>query len=142
MLATAVVRSQPKPLFPGAEHLDSCLVDLPLTYAKKDKERYVQAARFLEDQELIYAVLDKKTRQVNYTRVYVVAETAQDGSTFVYVEDAAQRLRMDDLKQAYFPKFRPATERFYNAACFDRRLVAHPALKEHLHEAPAEGPKQ
>jgi hypothetical protein len=141
-VAPATVPAQSKPLFPGAEHLDSCVVDLPLTYAKKDKERYEHAARFLADEELISAVLDKKTRRVNCTRVYVVAETANDGSTYVYVEDASQRLRMDGLKQAFFPRFRPATERFYNAACFDRRLAAHPELKVHLDETPAEAPKQ
>ncbi|MBK6774368.1 MAG: hypothetical protein IPG74_00485 [Flavobacteriales bacterium] len=40
-------QAQNKPLFEGAEVLDSCLVELPLTYAKKDKERYTQAARYL-----------------------------------------------------------------------------------------------
>ena len=129
-----------KPLFPGAELLDSCVVDLPLTYAKKDKERYTQAARFLEDQELVYAVRDKKTHRMNCTHVFVVVETTKDGNEFVYVENAEQHLRMDGMKQAYFPQFKPATERFYSADCFARQVSAHPELKEQLVDTPAEAP--
>jgi hypothetical protein len=130
-----------KPLFEGAELLDTCLVELPLTYAKKDKERYTQAARFLEGEELIYAVLDKKTRKVNCTRVFVVVERSKDSTEVIYLETADQHMQMDGLKQAYFPKFKPATERFYSAECFDKRLSEHPELKEHVVEAPAEGPR-
>lgn len=129
-----------KSLFPGAELLDSCVVDLPLTYAKKDKERYTQAARFLEDQELVYAVRDRKTHRMNCTHVFVVVETTKDGSEFVYVENAEQHLRMDGMKQAYFPQFKAATERFYSADCFERQVRSHPELKEQLVETPAEAP--
>ena len=132
---------QSKPLFEGAELLDSCVVELPLSYAKKDKERYTQAARFLEGEELIYAVLDKKSGRANCTRVFVVVETSKDGSEVVYLESSDQHMRMDGLKQAYFPKFKPSTERFYSADCFDRRLLAHPELKAHVVEAPAEAPR-
>ena len=137
----AVVHAQRKPLFPGADMLETCTVDLPLTYAKKDKERCVQAARFLEDQELIYAIRDKATGRMNCTRVFVVVEKAADGGEYVYVEEAAQRMRPDGLKQAWFPKFKPASERFYNATCFDAQVQAHPELKEVLVEMATEGPK-
>ncbi len=130
-----------KPLFPGAELLDTCVVELPLTYAKKDKERYTQAARFLEGEELIYAVLDKKTKQVNCTRVFVVVERSKDSTEVVYIETADQHMQMDGLKQAWFPKFKPGSERFYSAECFDKRLSEHPELKEHVVETPAEAPK-
>lgn len=139
--AAMAANAQRKPLFPGADKLESCTVDLPLTYAKKDKERCVQAARFLEDQELIYAIRDKATGRMNCTRVFVVVDKAADGGEYVYVEEAAQRMRPDGLKQAWFPKFKPATERFYNATCFDAQVVAHPELKEQLVEMAAEGPK-
>ena len=136
LLTTSMVaHAQRKPLFPGAEKLESCTVDLPLTYAKKDKERCVQAARFLEDQELIYA------GRMNCTRVFVVVDKAADGGEYVYVEEAAQRMRPDGLKQAWFPKFKPASERFYNATCFDAQVAAHPELKEVLVEMATEGPK-
>ncbi len=138
---TPAVAQSSKPLFPGAELLDTCVVELPLTYAKKDKERYTQAARFLEGEELIYAVLDKKTKKVNCTRVFVVVETSKDGGETVYLETADQHMRMDGLKQAYFPKFKPASERFYSAECFDKQVNAHPELKDHVVEAPAEAPK-
>ncbi len=134
-------RAQSKPLFPGAELLDSCVVELPLTYAKKDKERYTQAARFLEGEELIYAVLDKKTKKVNCTRVFVVVERSKDSTEVVYIETADQHMQMDGLKQAWFPKFKPGSERFYSAECFDQRLSEHPELKEHVVETPAEAPK-
>lgn len=133
--------AQRKPLFTGAEKLEACVVDLPLTYAKKDKERCIQAARFLEDQELIYAIRDKATGRMNCTRVFVVVDKAADGGEYVYVEESAQRMRPDGLKQAWFPKFKPSTERFYNATCFDAQLAAHPELKEQLVEMAAEGPK-
>jgi hypothetical protein len=123
-----------KPLFPGAEHLDSCVVELPLTYAKKDKERYTQAARFLEDVELIYLSYDKKTKAATYTRVYVITET-KDGGDLVYIENAKDHLQMDGVKQAFFPKFKASSERFYNADCFDAHVGAHPGLKEVLKEA-------
>ena len=130
-----------KPLFEGAGLLDTCLVALPLTYAKKDKERYTQAARFLEGEELIYAVLDKQTRKVNCTRVFVVVERSKDSTEVIYLETADQHMQMDGLKQAYFPKFKRATERFYSAECFDTRLSEHPELKEHVVEAQAVAPK-
>lgn len=139
--AAAIVQAQRKPLFPGADKLEACTVDLPLTYTKKDKERCVQAARFLEDQELIYAIRDKATGRMNCTRVFVVVDKAADGGEYVYVEEAAQRMRPDGLKQAWFPKFKPASERFYNATCFDAQVQAHPELKEQLVEMAAEGPK-
>ena len=142
LLTTSMVaHAQRKPLFPGAEKLESCTVDLPLTYAKKDKERCVQAARFLEDQELIYAIRDKATGRMNCTRVFVVVDKAADGGEYVYVEEAVQRMRPDGLKQAWFPKFKPASERFYNATCFDAQVAAHPELKEVLVEMATEGPK-
>ncbi len=136
-----VAHAQSKPLFHGAEQLDSCVVDLPLTYAKKDKERYIQASHYLEDQELIYAVLDRKSGKANYSRVYVVVETNKDGSDIVYLETAEDHLRMEGLKQAFFPKFKPISERFYNAECFDRQLAAHPELKERVVNAPGEAPR-
>ncbi|MBP7513634.1 MAG: hypothetical protein KA791_03750 [Flavobacteriales bacterium] len=129
-----------KPLFPSAELLDTCTVELPLTYAKKDKERYTQAARFLEGEELIYAVLDKKTKKLNCTRVFVVVEKSQDSTEVVYIETADQHM-VDGMKQAWFPKFRAASERFYSAECFDKRLSEHPELKEHVVEAQAVAPK-
>lgn len=130
-----------RPLFAGAERLDSCLVELPLTYAKKDKERYTQAARFLEGEELIYAVLDKRTKKVNCTRVFVVVERSADSTEVVYIETADQHLQMDGVKQAWFPKFKAASERFYSAECFDTRLSEHPELKEHVLEGKVEAPK-
>ena len=130
-----------KPLVPGAEALDTCTVELPLTYAKKDKERYTQAARFLEGEELIYAVLDKKTKKLNCTRVFVVVERSADSTEVVYIETADQHMQMDGLKQAWFPKFKSASERFYSAECFDKQLAAHPELKDRVFESKAEGPK-
>lgn len=121
--------------------MDTCVVELPLTYAKKDKERYTQAARFLEGEELIYAVLDKKTKKVNCTRVFVVVELSKDSAELVYIETADQHMQMDGLKQAWFPKFKPATERFYSAECFDRQMAAHPELKERLVEGKVEAPQ-
>ncbi|MCC7500980.1 MAG: hypothetical protein IT229_00530, partial [Flavobacteriales bacterium] len=117
------------------EHMDSCVVELPLTYAKKDKERYTQAARFLEDVELIYLSYDKKTKAATYTRVYVVAESSKDGGDFVYIENAKDHLVMDGLKQAFFPRFNASKERFYNADCFDAHIATHPELKGMLKEA-------
>jgi hypothetical protein len=132
--STVNAQSSAKPLFPGAEHLDSCVVELPLTYAKKDKERYTQAARFLEDVELIYLSYDKKTRTATYTRVYVITET-KEGGDLVYIENAKDHLQMDGVKQAFFPKFKANTERFYNADCFDAHMAKHPELKAVVKEA-------
>lgn len=127
-------QSAPKPLFEGAEHLDSCVVELPLTYAKKDKDRYTQAARYLEDVELIYLTHDKKTHNTNYSRVYVVVMTAKDGAESVYLESTRDHMVMGGAKQAVFPQFKPSTQRFYNAECFDRQLITHPELKDRLKE--------
>ena len=130
-----------RPLFEGAELLDTCVVELPLTYAKKDKERYSQAARFLEGEELIYAVLDRKTKKLNCTRVFVVVERSKDSTEVVYIETADQNMQMDGLKQAWFPKFKAASERFFSADCFDRQVGAHPELRERVVETQAEAPK-
>ena len=121
--------------------MDTCIVELPLTYAKKDKERYTQAARFLEGEELIYAVLDKKTKQLNCTRVFVVVEMSKDSTEVIYLETSDQHMQMGGLKQAWFPKFKPSSERFYSAECFDKQMTAHPDLKAHVVEASVEVPK-
>lgn len=129
VLMASTCAAQEKTLFAGEHFLDSCAVELPLTYAKKDKDRYVQAARFLDDQELVYLTYDKKLGKGLYTRVYVVVETAKDSGEFVYLETTENHLRMGGIKQAFFPKFKARTERFYNADCFDRTVLAHPELK-------------
>lgn len=140
-IACLRVQGQQKPLFAGAQVLDSCAVELPLTYAKRDKERYTQAAHFLEGEELIYAVRDKKTKRVNCTRVFVVVEASKDGSEVVYLETSDDHMRMDGLKQAFFPQFKASSERFYNARCFDGVMAAHPELRTHVVEATAEAPR-
>lgn len=131
----AVVRAQDAPLFPGEPLLDTCRVELPLTYSKADKERYMQAARFLEDQELVYLRFDKKKGAATYTRVYVMVETSKDGSEIVYLETTDDHLRMGGAKQAFFPRYNKRTERFYQADCFDRQVAQHPELKAILAES-------
>ncbi len=132
-------QAQNKPLFEGAEVLDSCLVELPLTYAKKDMERYTQAARYLENDELIYLTVDKKTGTATYARVYVVVEMAKDSGEFVYIESTDDHLRMGGARQATLPKYSPSKQRFYNAACFDEHLSRHPDVKAKLEEVPGVG---
>jgi hypothetical protein len=124
--------AQSKSLFAGEEKLSECLVELPLTYAAKDKERYTQAARLLEETELVYLKHDKKTGTTSYSRVFVVVEQSKDGTDLVYVESSDDHLRMGGSRQAMFPKFRPATERFYNAACFDQKIIEFPELKDRV----------
>lgn len=128
-LVPLYAQAQDKPLFTGAELLDSCIVDLPLTYAKRDKARYTAAANAWKEEELIYLVYDKKSGKGRYTRVYVVPFTSKDGREFVYIESSADHHRTTGAKQALFPKFEPARQRFYRASCFDRQLAAHPELK-------------
>ncbi|MBS1580672.1 MAG: hypothetical protein JST66_00575 [Bacteroidetes bacterium] len=132
---TVIAHAQDAPLFPGEPLLDTCRVDLPLTYSKADKERYVQAARFLEDQELAYLRFDKKKGAATYTRVYVMVETSKDGSEVVYLETTDDHMRMGGAKQAFFPRYNKRTERFYQADCFDRQVAQHPELKEILTES-------
>lgn len=128
--------AQDKPLFAGEPLLDTCRVDLPLTYAKADKERYVQAAHFLEDQELVYLRFDKKTGKATYTRVYVMVEKTKDGEDYVYLETAEDHLRMGGAKQAFFPRYNKRIERFYDAGCFDAQVAQHPELKDVVSEGP------
>ena len=78
---------------------------------------------------------DKKSKAATYTRVYVVAESTKEGEDFVYIENAKDHLVMDGVKQAFFPRFKASTERFYNADCFDAHMAAHPDLKEVVKEA-------
>ena len=125
-------------MFPGAEHFDTCVVELPLTYAKKDKERYMQAARFLEGEELIYITAVRKSGTASYARVFVVVEIAKDGSESVHIQRAADQMRTDGVKQAVFPKFTPSEQRFYNATCLDARSERHADLTALLKEGPLE----
>jgi hypothetical protein len=129
----AVAQSTTPPLFPGAEHLESCVVDLPLTYAKKDKERYTQAARGLKDVELVYLTVDKKTKVASYSLVYVVVATFKDGDHYVYLESPKDHLNVSGAKTALFLEYTPRV-RFYNATCFDAQLSAHPELKSVVQE--------
>lgn len=133
-LLSGAPQTPTKPLFPGDEALNSCVVELPLTYAARDRERYIQAAKFLEDQELVLVTWDRKAGTGTYQRVFVVAETMKDGSTSVYLEHAADRMKSGGLKEALFPRIKPATQRFYNAACFDEQVAVDSALQSLLTE--------
>jgi len=133
VLLCSNVRGQNKPLFKGAELLDSCVVELPLTYARKDNERCTQAARALENEELIYLDYDKRSGTATYSRVYVVAETVK-GQDFVYLERPDVHAQVDGPRQAFFPKFTAKSQRFYRARCFDAQVAHHPELKQVLKE--------
>jgi len=123
-------KGQSKPLFTGEDKLEPCRVELPLTYSAKDKERYTAQARLLEGQELVYLTYDKKLGKATYDRVFVVVDVSSDGTEFVYLEESEQHMVMGGVKQAMFPKFKASRQRFYNADCFDERMVAEPSLKE------------
>ena len=122
------------PLFPGEEGLHTCTVELPLTYQAKDKERYLQAARFMEDQELIYLQYDKRTKKAGYMRVFVVVDASKGGEPLVYLERAEDRMKVGGLKETFFPKFKPGSQRFYNAECFDKATAADPTMGGILEE--------
>ncbi|MFZ1688238.1 MAG: hypothetical protein WAU70_12485, partial [Flavobacteriales bacterium] len=97
-----------------------------------------QAARYLENEELIYLTVDKKTGTASYARVYVVVDMSKDSTEYVYIESTDDHLRMGGSREAVFPKYSPSKQRFYNAACFDAHIGRHPELKAKLkEEAPA-----
>lgn len=133
-LLAATEQDTPKPLFPGDGSLASCVVDLPLTYAPRDRERYMQAAKFLEDQELVLVTWDRKAGKGSYQRVFVMTEAMKDGTTAVYLEHAADRLKSGGMKEAWFPRIKPATQRFYDAQCFDEQVAVDSALSTVLSE--------
>ena len=135
-VTTTGAYAQQPPLFPGAEVLDTCVVDLPLTYAKKDKARYTEAARRLEDVELILLIYNKKTAKASYQRVYAVVFAGKSGEEFVYVESSEDHHSMGGTKRAIFPKYAPKTSRYYDAACFDRQLAAQSELQSTVQLAP------
>jgi hypothetical protein len=132
---SSTARAQEEPLFPGADHLDTCLVDLPFSSAKKVKPEQIEAARLLEEQELVYFTFDKKKNKGLYTRVYVMIDANDDGSEYMYLETSEDHRAKNGMKQSFMPKFSPRSERFYDAQCFDRELVAHPELKSNVAEA-------
>lgn len=134
LLTCARLQAQKGSLFPGAEPLDTCGVELPLTYAAKDAERIAQAARFLEDVELVYLTFDRKASAATYRRVYVLVEGSKDGAPIVYLESADDHLKMGGKRTAEFPKYNARTQRFYEADRFDARMEAHPELMEVVRE--------
>lgn len=123
------VHAQGKPIFPGAERLDSCTVDLPLTYRKKDEVRYMAAATALKEQELIYLRYHRKRKRATLQRVYVVAKHTNDGREYVFLEGTDSHHRVGTTTEVIFPAYRKKNERFYTAACFDAKLAANPDLR-------------
>ena len=122
--------AQNKPLFEGSEKLDQCLVDLPLDYATKNEERLHQAAKKLENSELIYLAFDKKSG-VSYQRVFVVTESVK-GSTYVFLLSPEDHAKTGGTKRAMFVGYKPKKHRFYNAACFDQVVASDPELESRL----------
>ena len=130
--ANSEVHAQGVPLFPGEEYLDSCVVDLPFSAEKKVRQQDIEAARALEEQELVYLTYDKKEKKSRCTRVYVMIDTNDDGSESMYLETTVEHRRADGDKQVYLPKYKANSERFYDAQCFDRALIAHPEVNEYV----------
>jgi len=128
--------AQDSELFPHAQLLDTCQVELTFTTGRKVKAEYIEAARALEEQELIYLSYDKKKNKGIYTRVYVMIDENDDGSESMYLETSEDHRSKDGAQQSFMPKYNAHDERFYDAQCFDREVAAFPELNDSVIASP------
>jgi len=133
LLWPCTTQAQNKPVFYGSEQLDHCAVDLPLTYANKDEARYTAAAKGLENVELVYLAVDKKSGDAKYERVFVGVGSAK-GKSFVYLETPEDHNAPGPTKTAMFKAYKAKTNGFYRADCFVAVLDADRELARHIKE--------
>ena len=118
-------------LFLGENKLNSCRLDIPLTYKKKHRTEYIKAAKENKDVELVLLRYDKKTKKVKYSTYYIVA-IKRENETLVYLETTDNHASDDGQINALFVQFKPKYDRFYTADCFKNVLAENPSLKEKI----------
>ncbi|MCC3156221.1 hypothetical protein LJ737_03180 [Hymenobacter sp. 15J16-1T3B] len=120
-------------LFPGEQQLNSCALDLPLTYLKKDMPAAVRAARAHQNEPLVLVSYNPQTHQISAQRVFVrVFTQAKTGKEVIYQEAAAEQHLPSGARKGLFTRLNPQTDRYYRAACFDETVAATPALQQLL----------
>lgn len=129
IILTTTGYSQTSELFPGASKLASCKVDIPLTYKKKDRERYIKGATENKNIELVLLKYNKRTKKLSCAKYYLdVYETAN--KTFVIAEKPENHIHGHSPKIVEFIDMNPKYDCFYKAKCFKEILSKNKELRE------------
>lgn len=120
---------QDSELFTGEYKLNSCKVDIPLTYKNKDKPTYIKGAKENKDTELVLLSYNKKTKKATYSIYYIVVDEIK-GEVFVYLETPETHNLTTGEKQSIFSPFKVKYDRFYKADCFMKIINDNPDLNE------------
>lgn len=118
-------------LFANESKLNSCRLDIPLTYGKRDDKIVAEKAQTLKGKELVLLRYDKKSKEVTYKRYYLESETK--GST-IYNYLIARKNYLENKKTVLFLNYKSKYDRFYLSECFDEIVSADDILKKTLKE--------
>lgn len=118
-IPTLIFAQTSEDLFKGESLLKDCLADIPLTYKKKDLDKYLNAADKYKNIEIIFLHIDKKTRKIQYERYFVEKFEKNDFRT-VYLRKPENM--SSDKPEMIFPPYNSKWDRFYIAECFDKKI--------------------
>jgi len=113
-------------LFNGEKKLENCIENIPLTYKRKDNLIVSEKALELKGKEIVLLHFDKKSKQITYSRYYLVSEIVR-GETFCYLVKKADY--ESNIMTALFLEYKSKHDRFYDANCFDSVLELNTELK-------------
>lgn len=116
--------------FEGYAKLDDCKEEIPLYYATKKKGPLLEAAKRLQDVEIVLVTTERKALPT-YKYYYLIISDAIDGQTAVLVDskdyksDSAQ-------KSVLFLGYKKRKHFFYRADCFNEKLNGDSELAKKL----------
>ncbi len=107
--------------------LDSCRLNIPLTYSKKDSKIVHEKAKELKGQELVLLHFDKKTSEISYKRYYLESEYNADSkliANYLIIPSKYENYLKGDIN-VVFLKYKSKYDRFYKSTCFDSIMAKH-----------------
>ncbi len=116
--------SQNEELFKGENLLDTCKLNIPLTYKKKDMKVCAITGNEYKDKEIILLRYDIEKNELSYSPCYIVVD-----DKFIYFETPEMHASTSLERKAIFLNYNPNKQRFYDAACFKNILEQNIELK-------------
>lgn len=114
-------------LFNGDNLLDSCRLNIPLTYSKKNSKIVHKKAKELKGEELVLLQFNKKTQDVTYKRYYLESVLTIDSKSianYLIIPSKYDDYLKGDI-EVVFLKYQSKYDRFYKSTCFDSIMVLH-----------------
>ncbi len=95
-----------------------CLLDIPLTYKKKDELKMSKAVEELKGKELVYVSYNKKKGGI-VSENYFLVSTIKGGKTFNYLVPAKD-YKAGNLSKAVFVDYSEKRNAFFLLECYEK----------------------